>query len=140
MRISDWSSDVALPICFHAHAKAVGTLAAGNGRLVGAFHGRSTKRTTSEGTCPTGSRPGRALAQHTAGAAPGVQKRNLLTDRIRKSPSFQQVFSALSNSYAVKTGTQQALPVDNPPPGKVESRFEQERHKKFLADRTEEPH
>lgn len=30
---------------FHAQAKAMGTLAAGNGRLVGAFHGRSTKRT-----------------------------------------------------------------------------------------------
>src|SRR5690606_19594464 len=89
---------------FHAHAKAVGTLAAGNGRLVGAFHGRSTKRTTSEGTCPTGSRPGRAPALFAAGGGPAA-RRNLLTDRIRKSPSFQQVFSALSNSYAPSPGT-----------------------------------
>lgn len=30
--------DSAATACFHAHAKAVSTLAAGNGRLVGTFH------------------------------------------------------------------------------------------------------
>ena len=30
---------------FHAHAETMGALATGNGRLVGTFHGRSTKRT-----------------------------------------------------------------------------------------------
>ena len=39
---------------FHAHAKAMGALAAGDGRLVGTFHGRSTKRTKVRRDLPGG--------------------------------------------------------------------------------------
>ena len=48
------AQDGAASAGFHAHAKAMGALAAGNGRLVGTFHGRSTKRTKVRRDLPGG--------------------------------------------------------------------------------------